>query len=147
MLTNTKFKPFAVLACMLLVLLALFCVGDTQADAATYSGNCGADGSDVKWSLDTSTGVLNITGSGKMEEYSNTVYAPWYSYRSSIKTVNIGDSVTSIGDYAFKNCKSLTSVTIGDSVTSIGKSAFFICWSLTSVTIGDSVTSIGDRAF
>ena len=26
MLTNTKFKPFAVLACMVLVLLALFCV-------------------------------------------------------------------------------------------------------------------------
>lgn len=36
----------------------------------------------------------------------------------------IPDGVTSIGDYAFKGCSSLTSVTIPDSVTSIGESAF-----------------------
>ena len=56
-------------------------------------------------------------------------------------------SVTSIGDYAFFGCTSLTSITIPDSVTSIGRSAFYKCTSLTSVTIPDSVTSIGDRAF
>ena len=59
----------------------------------------------------------------------------------------IPDSVTSIGDYVFYNCNSLTSVTIGDNVTSIGNYAFAYCESLTSVTIGDSVTSIGDYAF
>ena len=59
----------------------------------------------------------------------------------------IPDSVTSIGEYAFGNCKSLTSVTIPDSVTSIGDGAFAGCRSLTSVTIPDSVTSIGGRAF
>ena len=123
MLTNTKFKPIAVLACMFLVMLALFCVGNTNADAATYSGYCGGDGSNVKWSLDTSTWVLNITGSGKMENYSDS-NQPWYSYRSSIKTVTIGNSVTSIGSNAFYGCTSLTSVTIPDSVTSIGDYAF-----------------------
>ena len=55
--------------------------------------------------------------------------------------------VTSIGDYAFSECKQLTSAVIGDSVTSIGDRAFYDCDSLTSVVIGDSVTSIGDRAF
>ncbi len=59
----------------------------------------------------------------------------------------IPDSVTSIGNYAFRNCTSLSSVTIGDSVTSIGTSAFEGCISLSSVTIGDSVTSIGTGAF
>ena len=59
----------------------------------------------------------------------------------------IGDSVTSIGSYAFAGCSSLTSVVIPDSVTSIGSSAFYDCTSLTSVSIGDSVTSIGDEAF
>ena len=59
----------------------------------------------------------------------------------------IPNSVTSIGDYAFKDCTSLTSVTIPNSVTSIGGSAFYFCSGLTSVTIPNSVTSIGVGAF
>ena len=65
----------------------------------------------------------------------------------SLKSVVIGNSVTSIGGCAFESCKSLTSVTIPDSVTSIGYSAFGKCESLTSVTIPDSVTSIEGHAF
>ena len=56
-------------------------------------------------------------------------------------------SVTSIGDYAFHSCYSLTSITIGNSVTSIGEEAFAYCFKLTSITIGNSVTSIGNDAF
>jgi len=59
----------------------------------------------------------------------------------------IPNSVTSIGEYAFSHCTSLTSVTIPGSVTSIGDDAFSGCASLTSVTIPDSVTSIGNYAF
>ena len=56
-------------------------------------------------------------------------------------------SVTSIGDYAFDCCSSLTSVTIPESVTSIGEWAFSDCSSLTSITIPNSITSIGEWAF
>ena len=59
----------------------------------------------------------------------------------------IPDSVTSIGNYAFAFCESLTSITIPDSVTSIGEGAFWKCTSLTSITIPDGVTSIGYAAF
>ena len=65
----------------------------------------------------------------------------------SLTSVTIPDSVTSIDDYAFYHCDSLTSVTIGDGVTKIGGGAFYYCSSLTSITIPDSVTSIGQRAF
>ncbi len=72
-----------------------------------------------------------------------------YAFRNcdSLTSVVIGDGVTSIGDGTFYNCKSLTSVVIGDGVTSIGSDAFYWCDSLTSVVIGDSVTSIGSNAF
>ena len=66
---------------------------------------------------------------------------------TSISSISIPNSVTSIGDGAFDNCRYLTSVTIPNSVTSIGSSAFEDCSSLTSVTIGESVTSIGKKAF
>ena len=59
----------------------------------------------------------------------------------------IPESVTSIGDWAFLECSSLTSITIPESVTSIGNGAFYGCSSLTSVAIPEGVTSIGDDAF
>ena len=68
-------------------------------------------------------------------------------YLSNGNNFIIPDSVTSIGDLAFRYCLSLQSVTIPDSVTSIGDSAFGGCISLQSVTIPDSVTSIGDTVF
>ena len=62
-------------------------------------------------------------------------------------SVTIGNSVTSIGGWAFSICYRLTSVTIPNSVTSIGDDAFYDCSSLTSVTIPNSVTSIGEEPF
>ncbi len=56
-------------------------------------------------------------------------------------------SVTSIGDYAFADCRELTSVTIGNGVTSIGYNSFYGCNGLTSVTIDNSVTDINHYAF
>ncbi len=56
-------------------------------------------------------------------------------------------SVTSIGERAFEDCKSLTSIQIPNSVTSIGELAFWHCESLTSIQIPNSVTSIGKHAF
>ena len=42
--------------------------------------------------------------------------------------------VTSIGEYAFRYCESLTSIVIPESVTSIGEYAFYECLSLTDIT-------------
>jgi hypothetical protein len=60
---------------------------------------------------------------------------------------NIPESVTSIGNDAFRGCEALTSITIPNSVTTIGSEAFNFCTKLTSVTIPNSVTSIGNLAF
>jgi len=66
---------------------------------------------------------------------------------SGLKSITIPDSVTSIGNNAFYGCRGLTSLTIPDSVTTIGEGAFSYCSGLTSVTIPDSVTSIGNYVF
>ena len=68
------------------------------------------------------------------------------SAHRQIHSTVIPNSVTCIGDRAFYKCTGLTSVTIGNSVTSIGKYAFQYT-GLTSVIIGNSVTSIGKYAF
>ena len=102
--------------------------------------------------IETATGTLTqgcnnsvIPSDGSVTSIGDYAFA----YCDSLTSVTIPDSVTSIGSSAFSDCTSLTltSVTIPDSVTSIGREAFSDCTSLTSVTIPDSVTSIGDSAF
>ena len=65
----------------------------------------------------------------------------------SLTTIDIPNSVTSIGNGAFSNCSRLTGIDIPNSVTSIGNGAFENCDSLTSINIPNSVTSIGNGAF
>ncbi|MGM9972298.1 MAG: leucine-rich repeat protein, partial [Anaeroplasmataceae bacterium] len=74
-------------------------------------------------------------------------YIPYGAFYNctNIEEIVLGEGITSIGDYAFSGCSSLTSIDI-PSVTSIGERAFSWCSSLTSIDI-PSVTSIGERAF
>ena len=127
----------------LTMLLSIVSVVDFSAYASVKTGMCGDN---VTYSLDTSTGVLTISGTGKMNDYNPRYESPFYN-KSYVKSVIIENGVTSIGSYAFEDCTSLTSVTIPDSVISIGDDAFYGCSSLKSITIPNGVTSIGRSAF
>ena len=122
---------------LLLILLTLLPMMASADSNGTYGDN-------LTWTYVEATNTLTISGNGRMSNYAE---APWYSFRSNIRTVVIQNGVTSIGYGAFRECSSLTSVTIPNSVTSIGEAAFSDCSSLTSVTIPNSVTSIGYGAF
>ena len=68
----------------------------------------------------------------------------WYC--SGIKSVTIGDGLTSIPEKAFYDCTNLESITWGNNISSIGESAF---WNtgLTSIVIPNCVKKIGKNAF
>ena len=95
----------------------------------------------MNWNLN-GNGVLTISGTGNMPDYSSTSQ-PWYKYRESIKQVKIGDGITGIGNYAFSGCTNLISVTIPGNVTSIGKRAFGGCKALEELTIPEGVKKLG----
>ena len=64
---------------------------------------------------------------------------------SGIKTLTLGDKVTALPNYAFYGCSVLASVEIPNSVTSIGTEAFSKCTGLKSFKVadGESVISFG----
>ena len=70
-----------------------------------------------------------------------------YAFSSSLKSIQIPNSVTSIGDFAFARCTDLTGIRIPNSVTSIGEYAFSGCTKLTAIEIPNSVKTIGNSAF
>ena len=108
---------------------------------ADLGGSCGENAS---WSF--KDGVLTITGTGAMTNYSSGS-APWYNIRSSIDKVVISDGITSVGNSAFYGCTALTDIDIPDSVTSIGSSAFYNCQKLDGVVIPDGVSVINSSTF
>ncbi|MBO4482470.1 MAG: leucine-rich repeat protein, partial [Prevotella sp.] len=94
---------------LLIIILALFSFSATNAE--------------IRWKL-SDDGTLTISGTdmpdytAKKENDKISVSAPWYSQKNKIKKIVIEDGVTSIGDWAFPECKNLTSITIPNSVTS-----------------------------
>ena len=68
-------------------------------------------------------------------------------FGDQVQTYILGNDLTSIGDYTFKDCSSLTSINIPENVTSIGDYTFYGCSSLNSINIPENMTSIGGWAF
>ena len=128
------------------------------------AGSCGGN---LRWSL-MEDGVLKITGSGAMPDYSSDSDAPWYRYGSRIKEVRVGANVTKIGgnafrstgvqkvvfcaketgstdaplvlgDYCFAYCDSLNEIQFGNRVIVPGDSVFVSCSGLTGVTVPGTV--------
>lgn len=111
-------------------------------EAGETSGTCGTG---LTWTYDE--GTLTISGSGKMDDYTSATGGPWYSWRYYISTVAIASGVTSIGNFAFFDCGSITDISIPDSVTEIGGNAFEFCSALQSVSIGTGLSTIGQYPF
>ena len=125
----------------------------------------GGWGSNLNWFYDKKTEKLRITGKGAMQKGSKY---PWDSY--TIKSLEIGEGVTTInvnafasqkeleelsfsstvttlGSGAFQNCTGLKSVTLPEGMKTIGLGVFQSCTNLQTISIPDSVTTIESNAF
>ena len=120
------------------------------ANIAVQKGNGGLDPEHA--GVDPWFRLYECNLSGDMVYQASDDAATLVRYFGSDSKVDIpaelgGKPVTSIGVYAFWNCRSLTKVTIPEGVTSIKDSTFRYCISLTEVNIPKSVETIGDEAF
>ena len=118
----------------------------TDDAVAIASGTCGEN---LTWTLDDA-GLLTISGTGDMTNYS-LCEAPWWeNYCDVILSVVIESGVTGIGDCAFQDCRNMKSISIPEGVTRIGDYALASFdlgnSSLTEIRFPDSLTSIGKQA-
>ena len=96
--------------------------------------------------IETATNTI-IRGCKNTEIPNSVTSIGEYAFRESgLYSFTIPNSVTSIEEYAFRE-SGLTSITISNSVTEIKNGVFYDCPSLTSISIPNSVTSIGEYAF
>ena len=120
---------------------------DTECCGLPITSITGHCGSNLNWELQPSTGALVVSGSGQMINYTDNSPAPWSTFKSSIKSVNIGYGATSIGNNAFISCDNVASVILPSTLTSIGNSAFSGCENLKTLSLDDGITTIGSNAF
>lgn len=114
----------------------------TTIESPETSGVCGAD---LTWSY--KNGVLAITGTGEMTDYSSYEDTPWYDLIDKIGWIIIDEGTTTIGINAFTSYNELSKIVLPDTLTSIGDYAFYECNSLKEVTFPKSLTNIGDCSF
>ncbi len=109
------------------------------------------EGSDVTWSFDYLNKTLTFAGNGDIPDYDTYEDAtgkstiPWAGCAYS--TVEFGDEITGIGNYAFRKSTELVAAIIPASIKKIGVGAFSNSLALKSVTIKSGVTELSDSAF
>ena len=115
------------------------------------AGNNGSIGENLKWAF-TDDGTLTISGTGEMEHADGNSGYAWGTDnntldRSLIKKVVVEEGVTSLGEYIFWDCLSLTEVNLPNSLTTLRKECFKHCTALKSITLPDNISMIDESAF
>ncbi len=117
-----------------------------------FAGNVnGTIGDNLKWTF-TDDGTLTISGTGEMEHADGNSGYAWGTDnhtldRSLIKKVVVEGGVTSLGEYIFWDCPSLTEVKLPNSLTELRKQCFKHCTALKSIILPENISMIEESAF
>ena len=151
----------------ILSLLLIVSVMPLTAGAANYSGSISET---ISWVINSSTGAMNILGSGEMPDYEQYQDVPWFGYVSSVKSISFDANIRRIGNntfysmpylatislpkncnyigkYAFADCNKISKITVPDNVNFIDEYAFYSCDGLKTLILGNKLATIGKNAF
>lgn len=150
---NTRYKRFLTLTMALMSAIVTF-AHDVEVDGIFYNLNHKTKEASVTFNGNKNktkgyenniTIPTNITIDNEL--YKVTSIGEEAFMFSSFKSITIPNSISSIGEDAFYNCKALTSVNIPNSVSRIEAKTFFNCRSLKEIIIPNSVTTICEWSF
>ena len=132
-------------------LTTIYCEAESQPNGWNYNWNDGAN-ANVVWDYFGGNGIYDEEFSYAACGNNENKYIKITKYNGAKEEVIIPESidglyVTSIGENAFRWCKSLKNIEIPSGMTTICYGSFYGCTSLTSITIPNSVTTIGENAF
>ena len=110
---------------------AVTCEHEYVDTVCTKCGKIGGEcGEKLLWTFVPEEGLLRISGSGGMDNYTADFPAPWLPYRQLIKEVALGTGTASLGTNAFYECTELVTINIPNAMTNIHTSSFEKCDSL-----------------
>ena len=107
-------------------------------------GTCGAG---AVWRLDIETQTLTISGFGPMDNFSSAADQPWYYSAGGLKALVVEEGITTLGDYAFSSCKSLTEITLPHSLEILGTYTFSACTGIEELILPEGLRIIGSKTF
>lgn len=84
-----------------MIMVVLFAV---SVSALESTGQCGEN---VYWEFDEATGELVITGNGDVWDYIYLLIDSPFAYNQNIKSVELGEHISNIGEYVFTGCNNI----------------------------------------
>lgn len=120
---------------------------DGTMDEVKYQEYTGMCGDNAIYVFDEETGILTISGTGDIYDFSVEQPAPWQDFLEGILEVVIEEGITRVGEYTFNECTSLDKITLPKGMLSIGQAAFRMCILLPQIDIPESVERVGRKPF
>lgn len=118
-------------------------IGETPAcDSLIASGYCGVS-DNLRWEISCDS-IFTLSGTGAMKTGDDE---KWFDLRMSIKKVIIGDGITDLVSYAFRQAENIQEVIIGEGVTKIGNSAFWGCSGIQTLVLPSTLDTIEEQGF
>ncbi len=134
------------LSIILTILMIVTAIPMAFAAEIVGSGECGADGDNLTWTLDAD-GTLTISGEGAMADYHVSTLPPWAGYKENIKEIVIEEGVTELGRFAFYGHTAVKDVSIANSVTTFTGRVFDGCSAIEKLIIPAGVSILESTSF